>query len=92
MKDGKKFCLSDWLECLVGVMVCFGLGVSGLNVCFKYLLYVCLMMFGDLKCVIFDLWLCDIELMVFDFVLNFVKDNNFVVIEVCELLDYNVKK
>jgi len=42
-------------------------------------------MIGDLKCVILDSRLRDIEPMAFDFVLNFAKDNDLVVTEACEL-------
>ncbi|MDW9255071.1 hypothetical protein C7S16_2701 [Burkholderia thailandensis] len=44
---------------------------------------------GDLKCVIVDARLRDIEPMAFDFVMNFAKDNNLVVTEACELPDYS---
>jgi hypothetical protein len=42
-------------------------------------------MIGDLKCVILDSRLRDIEPMAFDFVLNFAKDNDLLVTEACEL-------
>ena len=91
-KDGKKFRPSDWSERLAGVMACFGPGASGPNARLKYSLYVRPTMLGDLKCVILDSRLRDIEPMAFDFVLNFAKDNNLVVTEACELPDYNTKK
>jgi hypothetical protein len=40
---------------------------------------------GDLKCVILDSRLRELEPMAFDFVMNFAKDNNLVVTEACEL-------
>ncbi|MCA8277717.1 DUF3579 domain-containing protein [Burkholderia sp. AU30280] len=91
-KDGKKFRPSDWSERLAGVMACFGPGASGPNARLKYSLYVRPTMLGDLKCVILDSRLRDVEPMAFDFVLNFAKDNNLVVTEACELPDYNAKK
>jgi hypothetical protein len=48
-------------------------------------LYVRPTMIGDLKCVILDSRLRDIEPMAFDFVLNFAKDNDLLVTEACEL-------
>ena len=39
----------------------------------------------DLKCVVLDSRLREIEPMAFDFVMNFAKDNDLVVTEACEL-------
>ena len=44
-----------------------------------------LTMLDDLKCVILDSRLRDIEPMAFDFVMNFAKDNDLLVTEACEL-------
>jgi hypothetical protein len=83
---GKKFRPSDWSERLAGVMACFGPGArKGPNAYMQYSLYVRPTMIGDLKCVILDSRLRDIEPMAFDFVLNFAKDNDLVVTEACEL-------
>ena len=83
---GKKFRPSDWSERLAGVMACFGPGAGkGPNAYMPYALYVRPTMIGDLKCVILDSRLRDIEPMAFDFVLNFAKDNDLVVTEACEL-------
>jgi hypothetical protein len=84
-KDGKKFRPSDWSERLAGVMSCFGPGARGPNAYLQYSLYVRPILLGDLKCVILDSRLRDVEPMAFDFVLNFAKDNNLVVTEACEL-------
>jgi hypothetical protein len=84
-KDGRKFRPSDWSERLAGVMSCFGPGVHGPNARLQYSSYVRPVVLGDLKCVILDSRLRDIEPMAFDFVLNFAKDNNLVVAEACEL-------
>ncbi|HLX01662.1 MAG TPA: DUF3579 domain-containing protein, partial [Trinickia sp.] len=84
-KDGKKFRPSDWSERLAGVMSCFGPGARGPNARLQYSLYVRPTLLGDLKCVILDSRLREIEPMAFDFVLNFAKDNNLVVTEACEL-------
>ena len=60
-------------------------GGRGPNAYLQYSLYVRPTMIGDLKCVILDSRLRDIEPMAFDFVLNFAKDNDLLVTEACEL-------
>jgi hypothetical protein len=83
--SGKKFRPSDWSERLAGVMSMFGPGVKGPNRYLQYSVYVRPTMLDDLKCVILDSRLRDIEPMAFDFVMNFAKDNDLVVTEACEL-------
>jgi hypothetical protein len=85
-KSGKTFRPSDWSERLAGVMSMFGPGTKkGPNAYMQYSLYVRPTMLGNLKCVILDARLRDIEPMAFDFVMNFAKDNDLVVTEACEL-------
>lgn len=84
-KSGKKFRPSDWSERLAGVMSMFGPGTKGPNAYLQYSLYVRPTMLDDLKCIILDSRLRDIEPMAFDFVMNFAKDNDLVVTEACEL-------
>ncbi|HEV3105912.1 MAG TPA: DUF3579 domain-containing protein [Trinickia sp.] len=86
-KSGKKFRPSDWSERLAGVMSSFGPGAKGPNARLQYSLYVRPTLIGDLKCVILDSRLRDIEPMAFDFVMNFAKDNNLVVTEACAIPD-----
>jgi len=86
-KGGKKFRPSDWSERLAGVMSCYGPGAKGPNARLQYSLYVRPTMIGDLKCVILDSRLRDMEPMAFDFVMNFAKDNDLVVTEACALPD-----
>ena len=84
--NGKKFRPSDWSERLAGVMSMFGPGVKkGPNAYMQYSVYLRPTMFDDLKCVILDSRLRDIEPMAFDFVMNFAKDNDLLVTEACEL-------
>jgi hypothetical protein len=83
--EGRKFRPSDWSERLAGVMSCFGPGARGPNARLQYSHYVRPTLLGDLKCVILDSRLRDIEPMAFDFVMSFAKDNNLVVTEGCEL-------
>ncbi|NEK56154.1 DUF3579 domain-containing protein, partial [Rhizobium leguminosarum] len=48
---------------------------------------------GDVKVVILDSRLRDIEPMAFDFVMNFAKDNDLLVTEACELpLEHEARK
>jgi hypothetical protein len=84
-KSGKKFRPSDWSERLAGVMSAYGPGAQGPNARLQYSRYVRPILLGDLKCVVLDSRLRDIEPMAFDFVINFAKDNDLVVTEACEL-------
>lgn len=87
--SGKRFRPSDWSERLAGVMSSFGpkapMNARGPNAYLRYSLYVRPTMIGDLKCVVLDSRLKEIEPMAFDFVMNFAKDNDLVVTEACEL-------
>ncbi|HEY3596849.1 MAG TPA: DUF3579 domain-containing protein [Paraburkholderia sp.] len=83
--NGRKFRPSDWSERLAGVMSGFGPGARGPNARLQYSLYVRPTLLGDLKCVILDSRLREIEPMAFDFVMNFAKDNDLLVTEGCEL-------
>jgi hypothetical protein len=84
-KNGRKFRPSDWSERLCGVMSGFGPKAKGPNARLQYSIYVRPTMIGDIKVVILDSRLRDIEPMAFDFVLNFAKDNDLLVTEACEL-------
>ena len=84
-KNGRKFRPSDWSERLCGVMSGFGPRAKGPNARLQYSIYVRPTMIGDIKVVIVDSRLRDVEPMAFDFVLNFAKDNDLVVTEACEL-------
>ncbi|WP_175102994.1 DUF3579 domain-containing protein [Pararobbsia alpina] len=86
--EGKTFRPSDWSERLSGVMSAFGPGASGANAKLKYSLYVRPEMFGNVKCVVVDERLRDIEPMAFDFVMNFARDNNLLVTEGCSIPDH----
>ncbi|QBQ96818.1 DUF3579 domain-containing protein [Paraburkholderia pallida] len=87
--SGKKFRPSDWSERLAGVMSSFGPKASanarGPNAYLRYSLYVRPTMIGDLKVVVLDSRLKDVEPMAFNFVMSFAKDNDLVVTEACEL-------
>lgn len=87
-KEGKTFRPSDWSERLCGVMSAFGPGASGANARLKYSLYVRPELFGNVKCVVVDERLRDLEPMAFDFVMNFARDNNLQVTEGCSMPDH----
>ncbi|SDV49433.1 DUF3579 domain-containing protein [Chitinasiproducens palmae] len=84
---GRTFRPSDWSERLCGVMSSFGPGATGPNARLKYSLYVRPVIIGDVKCVVVDERLRDIEPMAFDFVMNFARDNDLQVSEACSLPD-----
>jgi hypothetical protein len=84
-KSGTKFRPSDWSERLCGVMSGFGPKAKGPNAHMQYSIYVRPTIAGEVKAVILDARLRDIEPMAFDFVLNFARDNDLVVAEACEL-------
>ncbi|UDG82866.1 DUF3579 domain-containing protein [Candidatus Vallotia lariciata] len=84
-KSGKKFRPSDWSERLCGVVSSFGPGATGPNAKLQYSLYVRPVMLGDIKTVIVDARLRDIEPMAFDFVMKFALDNDLLMTEACEL-------
>ena len=86
-EEGKKFRPSDWAERLCGVLSSFVPGVRGPNAQLKYSHYVRPMVVGDVKCVVVDEKLKQIEPMAFDFVMNFARDNDLLVTQGCSLPD-----
>ncbi len=84
---GKTFRPSDWAERLCGVMSCYRPGglAAGRDAFIGYSPYVRPTSINGIKCVILDERLKDIELMAFNFVLNFAKDNELQVTEACSL-------
>lgn len=90
--DGRKFRPSDWSERLCGVLSSFGPGASGPNARLKYSLYVRPELVGDVRCVVVDERLRDIEPMAFDFVMNFARDNDLQVTEACSLPEHRLQQ
>jgi hypothetical protein len=84
---GKTFRPSDWAERLCGVMSCYRPGgiASGRDAFIGYSPYVRPTSINGIKCVILDERLKDVELMAFNFVMNFAKDNELQVTEACSL-------
>jgi hypothetical protein len=88
--DGRGFRPSDWSERLCGVLSSYGpKAAPGPNARLQYSLYVRPMMLGDIKCVVLDARLREVERMAFDFVINFAKDNDLQVVEACSLPDHH---
>jgi hypothetical protein len=75
--QGKPFRPSDWSERLCGVMACFRPGASALgrDALIGYSPFVRPVSIGDVKCVLVDPALREIEPMALDFVVNFARDN-----------------
>jgi Protein of unknown function (DUF3579) len=87
--DGKTFRPSDWAERLAGALSSYRpapkAGAIGAHI--GYSPYCIPKVIGELKCVVVDERLRDVELMAWDFVMNFAKDNNLMVVEACLLPD-----
>jgi hypothetical protein len=84
---GRIFRPSDWAERLCGVMSCYRPGglAAGRDAFIGYSPYVRPTTINGVKCVIVDERLKEIELMAFNFVLNFARDNELQVMEACSL-------
>ena len=83
--DGKAFRPSDWAERLAGVMSQFRPGGVQPGSHLSYSPWCIPTTMGGVKCVVVNRDLRDHEPMAWDFVMNFAKDNNLLVAEVCLL-------
>lgn len=83
--NGKPFRPSDWAERLCGVMSCYRPeGVTTRrDLLIGYSPYVRPVIVGDVRCVVVDERLKGVELMAFNFVMNFARDNDLPVYEGC---------
>lgn len=87
-KDGKTFRPSDWAERLAGAMSCFRPeGSGGIASYIGYSPYCVPTLMNGVKCVIVSEALRGIEPMAWDFVMNFARDNELQIGEVCMLPD-----
>jgi Protein of unknown function (DUF3579) len=84
-RDGKTFRPSDWAERLCGVMSQFRPGGAVPGSHLSYSEWCLPTNLGDIKCVVVHHDLRDTEVMAWDFVMNFAKDNNLQVTEGCLL-------
>lgn len=82
--SGKTFRPSDWAERLCGVMSGYGPPRHGVNIHLQYSPYVYPTVLGDVKAVILDGRLREVEPMAFDFVIGFARDNDLLITQACE--------
>lgn len=87
--QGKTFRPSDWAERLAGAMSSFrpGGAARGIAAHIGYSPYCVPTSMGNIKCVVVNEALRDIEPMAWDFVMNFARDNDLQVVEACLLPD-----
>jgi hypothetical protein len=91
-KDGRVFRPSDWAERLAGAMSCFrpgSAGKAGIGAFIGYSPYCVPTSVGEVKAVIVNEALREIEPMAWDFVTNFARDNDLQMGEVCVLPEAN---
>jgi len=88
-QDGRTFRPSDWAERLASAMSCFrpGGGAGGIGAFIGYSPYCVPTVVDGVKCVIVSEALRGIEPMAWDFVMNFARDNQLQLGEVCLLPD-----
>jgi hypothetical protein len=86
-QDGQTFRPSDWAERLAGAMSCFRPegSAGGIASYIGYSPYCVPRVINGVKCVIVNEALRDVELMAWDFVMNFARDNRLQVVEACLL-------
>ena len=82
---GKTFRPSDWADRLCGVMARFRPSTDYGDPKYTYSPYVYPEMITGIKCVVVDERLQGIDPRALDFVLNFAKDNELVLTEMCEI-------
>ncbi len=86
-QDGKTFRPSDWAERLAGVMSQFRPGGAIPGSHLSYSPWCVPTTMGNVKCVVVHHDLRDHDVMAWDFVMNFAKDNGLQVAEACLLPD-----
>ncbi len=86
-RDGKTFRPSDWAERLAGVMSPFRPGGPKPGSHLAYSPWCVPTTLNGVKCVIVNRALRDYDVMAWDFVLNFAKDNDLQVAEGCLVPD-----
>ena len=90
-QDGKTFRPSDWAERLAGVMSQFRPGGAVPGSHLSYSPWCVPNTLDGNKCVIVHTDLRDEEIMAWDFVMNFARDNGLQVVEACLLPDHPTK-
>lgn len=86
-RQGRTFRPSDWAERLAGAMSSFRPGGAAMGAAahIGYSPYCVPTSMGDIKCVVVNEALRDLEPMAWDFVMNFARDNDLQVVEACLL-------
>jgi hypothetical protein len=84
-QDGRTFRPSDWAERLAGVMSSFRPGGAQPGSHLSYSPWCVPTVINGIKCVIVNRELRDAEPMAWDFCMNFAKDNDLQVSEVCQV-------
>jgi hypothetical protein len=87
--DGRTFRPSDWAERLAGAMSCFRPSGSrtGIGQAIGYSPYCIPTVIGNVKCVVVNEALRELEPMAWDFVMNFARDNDLQVADACLVPD-----
>jgi hypothetical protein len=93
-RDGRTFRPSDWAERLAGAMSCFRPGgpAAGVGQAIGYSPYCIPTVIGNVKCVVVNEALRDIEPMAWDFVMNFARDNELQVGDACSVPEQGPRK
>jgi hypothetical protein len=86
-QDGRTFRPSDWAERLAGVMSSFRPGGAVPGSHLSYSPWCVPTVINGIKCVIVNSELRNLEVMAWDFCMNFAKDNDLQVGEACLLPD-----
>ena len=86
-QDGKTFRPSDWAERLAGVMSPFRPGGATPGSHLSYSPWCIPTTLGGVKCVVVHRDLRDHDVMAWDFVMNFARDNGLQLAEACLLPD-----
>lgn len=90
--DGRAFRPSDWAERLAGVMSSFRPGGARPGDHLSYSPWCVPSTVNNIKCVIVDRELREHEVMAWDFVMNFARDNGLQVGEACVLPEHLPQK
>ena len=87
--EGRTFRPSDWSERLAGAMSCFrpGGGQGGIGAFIGYSPYCVPQVVEGVKCVLVSEALKGIEPMAWEFVMNFARDNQLKLTELCAVPD-----
>lgn len=91
-KDGRTFRPSDWAERLAGVLSSFRPGGPQPGSHLGYSPWCVPTTIGNIKCVIVHRDLRDYDVMAWDFVMNFARDNELQIAEACLVPDTPTKR